>query len=277
MDAARRIEGFAGAIVTGASSGLGEAIVKKIRELKANLPILSISRSEPVLHIPEFTLKHVSCDLFNQARIISCFPEVKGFVEGLEENGKLLLVNNSGIGAYGEFPEDEFAKLGAMIDLNVRGVVHLTSLMMPLLKARGGAIVNVSSLAAFQATPYLSVYGATKAFLLHWSLSLREELRPSGVTVLAACPGPVRTNFFRAAGFKRRLDNVSGRNPDEVASAVLQACFKGRAIMTFGFRDWFLAAWASRLPKTWSSRLSGAALRRLRLDRFKEGLDKDET
>ena len=276
MNAARRFEGYAAAIVTGASSGLGEAMVKRIRKLQRDLPILSISRSEPLLHYPEFPLKHVSCDLSNKARIKSCFSEVELFLNELESDGKLLFINNSGVGAYGEFPEDDFTKLGAMIDLNVRGVVHLTYFLVHWLKNRGGAIVNVSSLAAFQPTPFLSVYGATKAFLLHWSLSLGEELRGTGVHVLAACPGPTRTNFFRSAGFTRRLENVAGRDPDEVAEAVFRSLFKGRAVMTCGLRDWFLATFAARLPRTWSARLSGGILRRMRLTRFKEGGSGDE-
>ncbi len=276
MNAARRFEGYAGAIVTGASSGLGEAMVKRIRELQRDLPILSISRSEPRLHYPEIPIKHVSCDLSNDVRINSCFSEVESFLDELENGGKLLLINNSGVGAYGGFPEDDFTKIGAMIDLNVRGVVHLTAFLVPWLRKHGGAIVNVSSLAAFQPTPFLSVYGATKAFLLHWSLSLREELRGAGVDVLAACPGPVRTNFFRSAGFTRRLGNVKGRDPEQVAAAVFRSLFKGRAVMTCGLRDWFLAAFAARLPRAWSSRLSGSVLRRLRLERFKEGTAGDE-
>ena len=276
MNAARRFEEYAGAVITGASSGLGEAMVKKIRELKGNFPIISISRSEPRLHYPEYSLKHVSCDLSNAGSIISCFPTVMDFVEGLDGDGKLLLINNSGIGAYGEFPEDDFTKLGSMIDLNVRGVVHLTCLLIPFLKTRGGSIVNVSSLAAFQPTPYLSVYGATKAFLLHWSLSLGEELRTKGVKVLAVCPGPVKTNFFRAAGFKRRLGNVDGRDPDEVAALVLRSLLKGKAVMTCGWRDWLIAAFASRLPHPLAARLSGAVLRRLRLNRFKEEATNDD-
>lgn len=271
LSAARRFEGYAGAIVTGASSGLGEAMVKRIHGLNENLPILSISRSKPILHYPENILKHVSCDLSNGPNIKTCFPEVENFLKTLGDNGKLLLINNSGVGAYGSFPEEDFSKLGSMIDLNVRAVVHLTCKLLPFMKKRGGAIVNVSSLAAFQPTPFLSVYGATKAFLLHWSLSIREELRDSSIHVLAVCPGPIRTNFFRAAGFTRRLGNVSGRDADDVAVAVFDSLFKGRAVMTFGFRDWFLAVVAARLPRTWLSRLSGSILRKLRLERFKKG------
>jgi uncharacterized protein len=276
LSASRRFEGYAGAIVTGASSGLGEAMVKRIHALNENLPILCISRSKPILHYPENILKHVSCDLSNGAAIKSCFPEVENFMEALVVDGKLLLINNSGVGAYGSFPEEDFSKLGPMIDLNVRAVVHLTSKLHSFIVKRGGAIVNVSSLAAFQPTPFLSVYGATKAFLLHWSLSLREELRDSDVQVLAVCPGPIRTNFFRAAGFTRRLGNVSGREPDDVAVAVFHSLFKGRAVMTFGFRDWFLAVVAARLPRTWLARLSGSILRKLRLERFNKAQINDE-
>ncbi|MFP6899645.1 MAG: SDR family NAD(P)-dependent oxidoreductase [Opitutales bacterium] len=118
-------------------------------------------------------------------------------------------------------------KLGAVIDLNVRGAVHLTALLLPFLKNRGGAIVNICSLAAFQPTPFVSVYGASKAFLLHWSLSLREELRWTEVAVLAACPGPIRTNFFRAAGLIRRLDNLSGRGPIKWLRQCFAPCSRG--------------------------------------------------
>ena len=87
-----------------------------------------------------------------------------------------------------------------MIDLNVRAVVQLTGRLLPLLKARGGAIVNVASTAAFQPTPWMATYGATKAFVLNWSLALNQDLRGTGVRVLVVCPGTTETEFFKRAG-----------------------------------------------------------------------------
>ena len=92
-----------------------------------------------------------------------------------------------------------------MLDVNIDAVVQLTAGMLPLMRVRGGAVVTVASTAAFQPTPYLAAYGASKAFVLHWSLALNEELRGTGVRALAVCPGPTATDFFHRAGLKQGL------------------------------------------------------------------------
>lgn len=89
-----------------------------------------------------------------------------------------------------------------MIDLNVRAVVDLSSRLLPVILPRGGTIVTIASTAAFQPTPFLATYGATKAFVRNWSLALNEDLRGIKVRTLTVCPGPTRSNFFKAAGFE---------------------------------------------------------------------------
>lgn len=158
-----------------------------------------------------------------------------------------------------------------MIDVNVRGPVFLTGILADLLLASRGAVVNIASTAAFQPTPHLSTYGATKAFLLHWSLGLSEEWKSGGVGVLAVCPGPTETAFFREAGFREApLKKGSGQTADEVAAITLKALRKGKSLVTCGAGNRFMAASASKLPKTWAARLTGAIMRRLRLERFQE-------
>src|SRR5690606_7363430 len=102
-----------------------------------------------------------------------------------------------GFGGYGTVETVGLHHQLSMVDLNVKAVIHLTALLLPDLRQRGGDIVNVGSTAAFQPTPYLATYGATKAFVFNWSLALGEELRGSGVRVLCLCPGPTESNFFR--------------------------------------------------------------------------------
>src|SRR5207244_895627 len=114
--------------------------------------------------------------------------EVQACLAREAPTGRILLINNSGFGTFGRFPEAELAKQLEMIDVNTRAVVHLTGLLLPLLQARGGAIITICSTMSFQPTPYAATYGATKAFALHWSLALNEELRGSGVRALAVCP-----------------------------------------------------------------------------------------
>ncbi|MEJ8630641.1 SDR family NAD(P)-dependent oxidoreductase [Sphingomonas sp. I4] len=111
------------------------------------------------------------------------------------------LINNAGFGALGDFAESDLATQTGMIDLNIRALVTLTHALLPPMLARGrGHVLNVASTAAFQPGPYMAVYYASKAFVLHFSEALHEEVKARGVTVTALCPGPTRTEFADVAG-----------------------------------------------------------------------------
>jgi short-subunit dehydrogenase len=136
-------------------------------------------------------------------------------------------------------------------------MLELTGRLLPTLKARGGAIINIASTAAFQPTPLLATYGASKAFVLHWSLALREELKRSGVQVLAVCPGPTSTSFGARAGVG--ADSVPGgvgHGPDDVVKMSLRALAARRAVVVCGWRNRILATLSSLLPKTWTAALA---------------------
>jgi len=153
-----------------------------------------------------------------------------------------------------------------MIDVNVRAVVELTSRLLPILKARGGAIITVASTAAFQPTPYLATYGATKAFVLHWSLALNEELRGTGVRTMALCPGPTSTEFFKRAGLKEgAVSDSFGQTCEEVVYAALEALAKGRPMVVSGWKNKVMSAVSSKLPKAFITRLSAKILGKYRL------------
>ena len=186
-------------VITGGSSGIGAALIKAILKLSPDCYICNLSRSKPDFFIGKNGL-HLPTDL---ADVKSLSRTAEDLAARLEQTppGELILINNSGFGDYGRMGELEPGKQLQMIDVNVRALVELTGHLLPALQARGGVVVNIASTAAFQPTPYLSTYGATKAFVLHWTLALNEDLRGSKVRALAVCPGPTRSNFFRAAGF----------------------------------------------------------------------------
>lgn len=180
--------------------------------------------------------------------------------------GRVLLINNSGFGTYGRFPEPALSEQLAMADVNMRAVLHLTGLLLPELKRRGGAVMNIASTAAFQPTPYLGTYGATKAFLLHWSIALDEELRGSGVRVLAVCPGPTSTGFSQRAGLKPgQLAEGPRMTAENVVLASWRALAAGRSVVIPGARNRFLARLAGLTPKPLAAKVAARMIAGSRL------------
>ena len=206
-------------------------------------------------------LRHFACDLSQAAEIDRVAPELEQLIGREAPAGRILLINNSGFGAYGAFPAGNLGHQLELVDVNVRAVLHLTGRLLPLLKARGGAIISVASAAAFQPTPWMAAYGASKAFVLHWSLALHEELRGTGVRTLAVCPGPVPTEFSRRAGM--RLAKVSDRlsqSAEEVAKESLQALGRGRRQVVTGWTNRAITLIGGKLSKPAAARVAAWVL-----------------
>lgn len=258
---------FAVVIITGASSGIGRCLGQTMAAVKPGGMFLSVSRSAPPAFVT--SLKHASLDLSKQDGVEAASAFL--LTEILQEptKGPILLINNSGFGAYGLFPSPDRARQESMIALNAIAPVALTAHLLPVLRERGGAILNVASVAGFLPTPFLATYGATKAFLLHWSLALAEELRPDGITVTALCPGPTRTKFFSAAGFTEPpATGYSSQTAESVAEEALRGLARGHRVVVTGLRNRFVFGFAQLWPRSWIAWLSGQVLRRLRLERF---------
>ena len=218
----------------------------------------------------QLKLRHVPCDLSDSAQVDRAVAEVRDFLCVDAPTGGILLINNSGFGIYGRFPEPGPAQQVEMVDVNVRAVVQMTAALLPLIKPRGGAIVTIASTAAFQPTPFLAAYGATKAFVLHWSLALNEELRGSGVRTLAVCPGPTSTDFFRRAGLSEgAVPNMFGETSEKVVLASLRALARGKPMVVSGWKNKLMTASVSLLPKPFISRLAGLALGHFRMKQVK--------
>lgn len=264
------LKSYSAIIVTGGSSGIGKSFVQLCDRLNGGLVFCNLSRRHPGAIIQEKRLNHFACDVSRPAEIEHAAAGVVELLAREAPAGRVLLINNSGFGSYGRFPEPNLGHQLEMLDVNIRGLVHLTGLLLPLLKARGGAIINVASTAAFQPTPYMAAYGASKAFVLHWSLALNEELRGSGVRALAVCPGPTATNFFERAGVPAESvsQNLS-QTCDEVVTASLEALAAGRAQVVSGWFNKILVGTSSKLPKPMAARLAEKVLNRYRLKALK--------
>ena len=213
----------------------------------------------------------IPCDLADRSSSESALARCRKWLIENDQNGKILLINNSGFGGYGVFPAPETDRNRSMIDVNVSGPVWVTGHLSDLLLERGGAVMNIASTAAFQPTPYLATYGATKAFLLHWSLGLTHEWKSSGVQVLCVCPGPTETAFFQAAGFREApLKKGSGQTADQVAEISIRALAKGKSLVVCGFGNKLLACFAGKCPKTWIAAMTAKVMRRMRLERYQD-------
>jgi short-subunit dehydrogenase len=193
---------FSCALVTGASSGLGEEFAIQVAPRVGTLVL--VARREPLLEqladriraaFPRVAVAVFAVDLNRAAGRDE-------LVATLAERGLLpdLLVNNAGLGDYGEFISSDWGKLQSMLGVNIEALTHLTHALVPeMIRRGGGAIINVSSLASVIPIPDFAVYAATKAYVTSFSEALRIELREHRISVLAVCPGPVRTEFGQVA------------------------------------------------------------------------------
>lgn len=224
-------------IITGASSGFGEAFAKTLAPHAGEL--LLIARREDALRGLAARLEAGHSGL--RASVFPCDLADESSLDKLASRlrelppARTLLINNAGAGDYGEFAEGSWDKVRTLLRLNVESVTRLCHAMIPALKKNGGDIVNISSLAALLPIPDFAVYAATKAYVSSLSEALRLELREHGIRVLAVCPGPVSTGFGKAArrpGFTGNM--MPGRNAFDtsvqtVVNDSLRALARGRA------------------------------------------------
>jgi short-subunit dehydrogenase len=263
---------FAVIIVTGGSSGIGCSIIKAILKLGPDLTVCNLSRSKPEIFLGQNGV-HLPVDLSQAGALAETADALTDIVESAPA-GELLLINNSGFGDYGQTPQLDARKQLQMIDLNIRAVVDLTARLLPTLLDRGGTVATIASTAAFQPTPFLATYGATKAFVRNWSLALHEDLRGTGVRALAICPGPTQSNFFKAAGFTHPPVGQSSKGgldmtADEVALHTLLAIAREKTLVVTGWKNRVIAFFGSKLPINMVTRVGAIILRKMRLEQHK--------
>lgn len=209
------------ALITGASSGLGAALAHRLAERGANL-ILVARGKERLAEIAETLRERVNVAVYEQdlARAGSGTElAARISADGLTVD---TLINCAGIGTHGDFATQAPDALAAEVQVDVASVVELTRALLPqMLRSGRGALVNVASTSAYQPTPAMAVYGASKAFVLSFTEALAYETRRSKLKVLAVSPGPMRTAFFDKLG-TTRPGVGQWQNPEQVADFTLR-------------------------------------------------------
>ncbi|MFH1417587.1 MAG: SDR family oxidoreductase [Planctomycetota bacterium] len=243
-------------LITGASSGIGAALARRFCRDGAKLMLVArradrLAALADELRMGGFNAQVgvVVADLTEDGaceRVVSDATLASGSID--------VLINNAGVGEYGRFAEKDLPATESMMRLNMTSLVRLTHRVLPdMLEHRSGWIMNVASTAAFQPTPYMGAYGATKSFVLSFSLSLREEVRRKGVVVTCVCPGPVMTGFFDRGGYEARRDFTRlAADVDAVAEKSYRALAKRKAVYIPGC----LNAFGAMLPRLVSMKLA---------------------
>lgn len=260
-------------LLTGASSGIGLEMARLFATAGARLSLVARRRERLEGLVAE--LRHArpgessegAADPFVPivADLRDANDAVNAYARATERLGPVdILVNNAGIGEYGPFNDQETSVLDDMIRLNVTAVVVLSRLAGQDMASHGrGRILNIASMAAFQPTPYMSAYGATKAFVLNFSVALDAELRRRGVRVTCVCPGGVRTEFLRRGGYETRADDWDRflADPAWIARSALHALARGRRVHIPGVGNRLVIAAERLLPMQWVTKIAARALR----------------
>lgn len=247
------------ALITGASSGIGECFARALAAKKLDLILVARSRDKLRTLAEELAAAHgvkalpLDYDLSVLGASSSLAAELDE--KALEVD---LLINNAGFGGRGEFAHLPLDRQAEMIQLNARAVVELTHLLVPpMVSRRHGGIINVSSLTSFQPVPYAAIYSASKAFVTSFSMALAEELRPHGIRVVTLCPGGTRTHFVEIGRKGRHKFPGSPQTPDKVVEAALKKLSRGGGLVVPRFKD-RLAVYLQRfVPKKAMPKLVG--------------------
>ncbi|GGF91993.1 short-chain dehydrogenase [Rhodococcoides trifolii] len=188
-------------LITGASAGLGVEFARRYARRGANLVLVARRRdrldalADELRQANSVTVTVAQKDLAEPGAGSALYRELTE--QGIRVDS---LINNAGFGTYGQFAGEELDRILSEIQLNIATLVELSHVFLPDLIRGRGMLVNIASTAAFQPTPGMAVYGATKAFVLNFTEALWAEAQGSGLTVLTVCPGPTETEFFQVVG-----------------------------------------------------------------------------
>jgi short-subunit dehydrogenase len=236
-------------LVTGASSGIGEAFANQFAALGANLIIVARSEAD---------LQKLSADI-QQKYGVKCYP-VAMDLSVINAGGELfkktnelglevdVLINNAGVGAIGDFGSYDLARYESMLQLNINSLTELCWFYLPaMIKKDAGGIINVASTASFLPIPFSAVYAASKSYVLHFSESLYGELAHTKVTVTCLCPSRTKTNFASSANSP--FENYESRpydTPENSAKVGINGFLKGKNTVIAGHQK-FLVTLLPRL------------------------------
>lgn len=252
---------FSSALITGASSGIGEVMARKLAE--SGVPTVVVARRSDRLHAiaAEFDgVEVLTADLLTMKGQRAVVARITDEAHPVD-----LVVNNAGFGTNGLFHELDPDRLADEVELNVAALTRLSNAALSVMVPRGrGWLINVSSVAGFQPAPRLAVYAATKAYVTSLTESLHEEAKPHGVHVTALCPGLTKTEFQSVSNTDSYADEFPGiawTSPDEVVDEGLSSVIANRALAVPGAQYKLMTAAANVTPR-WVKRRMSAMIQR---------------
>ena len=247
------------AMVTGASSGIGKSFAEALATRGSDLVLVARNRARLDELAAELRQRHgrdVSVLVADLEK-----PDELGQVEKrLHEDARIdLLVNNAGYGITGNFADVSVAQSQGQIDCNVVALTRLAHAALTTMKpSRRGGIINVASGAAFLPTPQISVYCATKAYVVNFSLALHEETRAHGVHCMVVCPGFTRTEFQSRANYDTSaMPSFVWQTADDVVKETLAAYDRGETLLVPGFQNRMTMLMTNLIPRTMLASLAG--------------------
>ena len=232
------------ALITGASFGIGLELARIFARENHSLVLVARTADKLRLLASELEKEHGTRSLVLATDLTE--PGAPAYILDQTIRAGIavdVLVNNAGFGQYGLFAESDLGECLRQIQLNVTTLTHLTHLYLPqMLERSRGGILNVASTAAFQPGPLMAVYFATKAYVLHFSEALSNELRGTGITVTCLCPGATATEFHkRANATGQRLLKWGSMDARTVAEDGYRALEAGKPVVISGFKNWLVA------------------------------------
>lgn len=241
-------------LITGASGGIGMEFARIFAQNGHDLILVARSRDKLEALKEELETRY-AVDVGVYPADLTSSTEIENLYEYLTyANLRVdVLVNNAGFGDLGAFLDSAWERQQALIDLNITALVRLTYLIGNDMKKRGsGKIINLSSVAAFSAGPNMSLYYASKSFVLSFSESLAEELKGSGVTVTALCPGPTATGFEKNANMGKSVmfSRFKPATAEQVAKAGYHAAMRGKNVKYHGFVTYAFNIASRLLPRS---------------------------
>jgi uncharacterized protein len=238
------------ALITGSSGGIGEEFARQLAQRRTNL-VLVARRLDKLEELRTTLLaRHSDIEIDVIAADLSVSGSAAQLADEVNRRGRRIdvLINNAGVGLHGDFVEQDPERNAAQIQLNCGTLVDLTARFLPAMtRARHGVVINVASTAAFQPTPSMAVYGATKAFVLSFTEALWQESKGTGVRVLTLCPGATETEFFARTG--EEFMTRGRQTPKQVVDTALKALDKSSPTVISGLANAALALSTRFVPR----------------------------
>jgi len=249
------------AVVTGASSGIGLEFARQLS--RRRYPVLAVARRRDRLESLAREAAEYGGKIESLVADLGSKKGIELVVRRAEELGEIdMLVNNAGLANAGDFLGASLEREIAAIQLNIDAVVKLSHQVLPgMVRRRRGGVINLASVAAFQPFPHFAVYAATKAFVLSFTEALAEEVRGTGVRVLALCPGAVAAEldvFARNEGLLGKLPSLTA---EQVVKTGLRALDQRRVVSVVGSLNRFLPFMGRFMPRWAIRRLMGMSVK----------------